>query len=325
MKVEIPQALKADVPQTTWGKMLTATPVVMAVVATMLAGLASSEMTRAQYVRSLAAQQQSKAGDQWSFFQAKRLRGALQRNSLDLLQATVEVHPLTAAGLRKAAEQLSPPAGQGDAARGRTELLATLDSPAGRQALACLERGELPSASAALALDPAIKAALEAVENLKPEAEIRSFLAQLSNQALEQAIRAARDPAQALDAATQPVNRAIDLLDNLMDRQTASGASLNRDFTAARLRYAALRYEVEARLNQAVANLYELQVRKSNIAAEHHHTRSQRFFFGMLAAQLGVIISTFAIAARQRNLLWALAAAAGAVAIAFAIYVYLYV
>ena len=64
MKLNIPDALKSDVPQTLWGKVLTATPVVMTVVATMLAGLASSEMTRAQYSRSLAAQQQSKAGSQ---------------------------------------------------------------------------------------------------------------------------------------------------------------------------------------------------------------------------------------------------------------------
>ena len=82
MKVEIPDQLKADMPPTNWGKMLAATPVVMAVVATLLAGLASSEMTSAQYDRAFAAQQQSKAGDQWSFFQAKRLRGAFQRSSL---------------------------------------------------------------------------------------------------------------------------------------------------------------------------------------------------------------------------------------------------
>ena len=57
MKTKIPDELKAEVPQTTWGKILSSTPVVMAVVATLLAGLASSEMTRAQYDRSLAAQQ----------------------------------------------------------------------------------------------------------------------------------------------------------------------------------------------------------------------------------------------------------------------------
>src|SRR3954464_7809249 len=94
MKVIIPDELKKDAPQTTFGKILTATPVAMAVLATMLAGLASSEMTRAQYDRALAAQQQSKAGDQWSFFQAKRLRGAIQRNSSDLLQSVAAVRPL---------------------------------------------------------------------------------------------------------------------------------------------------------------------------------------------------------------------------------------
>src|SRR5512138_14638 len=102
MKVEIPDNLKSDVPHTTFGKILSATPVVMAVVATMLAGLASSEMTRAQYERSLGAQQQAKAGDQWSFFQAKRLRGALQNNSVDLLENVIEIRPLDVAALRSA-------------------------------------------------------------------------------------------------------------------------------------------------------------------------------------------------------------------------------
>jgi hypothetical protein len=68
-----------------------------------------------------------------------------------------------------------------------------------------------------------------------------------------------------------------------------------------------------------------LQVRKSNIEAERLHTRSQRFFYGMLAAQGGVVVATFAIAARQRNALWWLAAVAGVAAIAYATYVYLVV
>jgi hypothetical protein len=377
MKVNIPDQLKADVPQTKWGKILSATPVVMAVVATMLAGLSSSEMTRAQYDRSLAAQQQSKAGDQWSFFQAKRLRGAFQRNSLDLLQGTVEVRPLDAVALKASAEQLparldraeaqvkeslqrtaggtkaaEPPKEaleqylqgsaqrQSEAAKVKTEMLAVLDSSAGQQALSFLQRGEIPRAGAASAPDLRVKAALDAVESLAPEPETTSLLAQVTDKLLEEAFRAARDQAQNFDAATKPVNQTIDLMDNLLSQEiaclqarpaalasegfvAASGASLSRDFTAARLRYSALRYEVEARLNQAIANLYELQVRKSNISAERHQNRSQRFFYGMLGAQLGVIIATFAIAARQRNLLWSLAAGAGLLAIGFATYVYL--
>ena len=50
MKVTIPDELKASIPQTMWGRILSATPIVMAVLATMLAGLASSEMTKRESV-----------------------------------------------------------------------------------------------------------------------------------------------------------------------------------------------------------------------------------------------------------------------------------
>lgn len=284
MKVQIPDALKADMPQTIWGKILSATPVVMAVVATMLAGLASSEMTRAQYSRSLAAQQQSKAGDQWSFFQAKKLRATLQRNTIDLLQATGELHPV--------------------------EL--NTDSPATNY----LTRGEAPALPPATEVAPEIKSAIEAVEKLEPDMAVAGLLAKVTEKSLDAALRAARDRAQAFDNLTGPINREIEALEKKFS---------SRDFIAARLRYTASRYEAEARLNQDIANLYELQVRKSNIAATRHHVRSQRFFFGMLAAQAGVIIATFAMAARKRNLLWSIAAGAGLLAVAFAVYVYLFI
>jgi hypothetical protein len=85
-----------------------------------------------------------------------------------------------------------------------------------------------------------------------------------------------------------------------------------------------VRYEAEARYNQAIANLIELEILQTNLAAERHSTRSQRFFVGMLAAQLAVISATFAIATQKRNLLWSLAAVAGLVAIAVAAYVTLF-
>jgi hypothetical protein len=297
MSTKIPEALKADMPQTTWGRILLATPVVMTVVATLLAGLASSEMTRAQYNRSFAAQQQAKAGDQWSFFQAKRLRGTMQLSTLDLLKTTASVRPLDEAGLTRFGE---------------------LDAAVS----AALLKGELPPPPPSTLSDVPLKSALDAVERMKPEHEIRSLLASVSAATLDEAVQAARDRAATLDAATTPISRGVDRLEKAV---AASGPTeLIRDVTAARLRYTAARYELEARLNQAIANLYELQVRTSNMAAERHHRRSERFFLGMLAAQAAVVTATFALATRQRSILWGLAAGVGAVAVAFAVYVYLW-
>ncbi len=108
MKVTIPEELKRDMPQTGWGKILTATPVVMTVIATLLAGLASSEMTRAQYDRAYGAQLQSKAGDQWGYFQAKKMRAAMQQNSLELLEATTDARPLANPALGKIPDVAAP-------------------------------------------------------------------------------------------------------------------------------------------------------------------------------------------------------------------------
>lgn len=91
MKLKIPDALKADMPQTMWGRILAATRAVMALVATLPAGVACGEMTRAQYDPSLAARQQSKAGDQWGHFQAKRLRGTGLRTARQGVDRTVGI------------------------------------------------------------------------------------------------------------------------------------------------------------------------------------------------------------------------------------------
>ena len=105
--------------------------------------------------------------------------------------------------------------------------------------------------------------------------------------------------------------------------RVGSASDPARNFIAARLRYTVARYDAEARLNQNIANLLELQVRQSNASAERHHKRSGKFFYGMLAAQAAVIIATLSIAARKRNFLWSVAAAAGLAAVSFAVYVYL--
>ena len=292
-KIQIPDSLKADLPQTKWGKLLAATPIVMTVVATMLAGLATSEMTKAQYDRSYAAQLQSKAGDQWGYFQAKKLRSAVARNSLDLLLATTDINPSGAAALQKHADAAT---------------------------FTVLTEGKLPDATPAQ-FDADVQAAIDAVDASKPETEIATTLAKINDARLVQSLADAKNAADAFDNATKLVNKTVDKLDEtLMNGGDKDAAKF---FAAARLRYMSARYDAESRLNQSIANIYELQVHKGNLSAERHHRRSQRFFFGMLAAQMAVIVSTFAIAARQKSFLWSLGAAAGLAAVSFSVYVYL--
>lgn len=278
MKTQIPKELTSSVPQTTWGKILAATPVIMTVIATLLAGLATSEMTKAQYDRAFGAQLQSKAGDQWSYFQAKKMRSALNRNSYDLLQATADVQPIANSDLES-----------------------------------------VPSVTSA-AIEPQLQSALDAIEQQKPDAAVAEILAQIDDKTLDSALQSAREQAREFDAALSPANKAFDKLEKLVE---GGDKTAQRDLTAAKMRFAAMRYDAEAKLNQRIANLLELQVRKMNLSAERHHRRSAKFFYGMLAAQAAVIVSTLAMAARQRNLLWTLAAAAGLAAILFGVYVYL--
>ena len=294
MKIQIPDSLKEDAPQNNWGKILTATPIIMTVISTMLAGLASSEMTRAQYSRSLGAQQQAKAGDQWGYFQAKRLRGAMQRSTLDLLQATVTLNPIDASTF----PNLAP------------------------AAVAAIQKGELPPLPPEIEMAPAIRSAVDMLDAAKSDEEIAVPLNSLDLQTITSTERAARERADRYDDVTKPVTKVIDDLEKSL---IGSGQERVRDFTASRLRYTSARYETEARLNQTIAQMLELQVRKSNLIAERHRHRSQRFFFGMLGAQLAVIISTFSLAAKARSALWMFAASAGITAVVFAVWVFFYV
>ena len=299
MKITIPSELKQDIPNSRFGKFLMATPVVMTVIATLLAGLASSEMTRAQYDRALGAQLQSKAGDQWGYFQAKKMRSALQRNSLEILRATVEIEPLTAAQI------------------GATKV------PELQQALL---QGVVPAPPPSAPHSPALKAALEALESQQAETTVLELVAAVEPAELAAAIAAARFQATAFDLQTKPL---VEVIERIETDQASSGTSRPwdkariRDYSYACIRFNAARYDAEARYNQVIANLLELQVRKANLSAERHHRRSGKFFFGMLGAQAGVIVATFAMAAQKRNLLWSLAAVAGLCAVLFAVYVYL--
>src|SRR5437016_9669798 len=85
---------------------LAAVPVVLTVMATILAGLSSSEMTQSMYFRSLASQNQAKAGSQWGFFQAKRIRGTTMETGGDLVRVVTDAAEFDVAQLRPVANRV---------------------------------------------------------------------------------------------------------------------------------------------------------------------------------------------------------------------------
>jgi len=323
-----------------WDKVLTYTPVVMTVIATLLAGLSNSELNAAQYERSWAAQLQSKVADQWNFFQVKRIRGSALDNSLELLQNLGHTVPLDAAGFRASVAGL-PATIPTDVA---TKLRDAVSSPTAVEALEAAAAGVGPVVKIEKLDNPAIRAVITAIEGRRPEAEISPLVRAVPPTDIEHAIAIAQDNVADFDEAIGPTNRALDTIRVALSaaNAAASGAArqitapetlaardqlslLASDFTAARFRYSARRYDLEASLNKDIAQLTEISVRKANLAAEHHKARSGMFFIGMIIAQAAVIASTMALAVKKKSLLWGLAAGAGLIAIGFGAYVRFYV
>lgn len=386
-----------------WEAIITATPVALTVLATILAGLSSSEMTQAQYYRSLAAQQQSRAGDQWGFFQAKRIRGSMLEQTVDLLRPTGDrlseslpkqserLHRQLMRGQRQAEGLLKALAAAGTKAgpareslsQAANKLLRTirakltevaslqqniakqLDSSATGRALAYIAE-PLPLNSGANPADLAIQAVQKAIASRTPDQEIVGLLSQVHNGELQDALAKAEAQAQAFDVEIKPISKAIDdlapfvdavaaqansldaLARELVDLEPEAPASLDevrrgiaaiehtgaaaratadevrKDFKAARYTFKARRYEREARDNQVVAELYEVQVRLSGLSSDRHRERSKRFFYGMLTAQAGVTIASLSLAFRRKSILWSLASIAGLAAVILGSYVYLF-
>lgn len=313
MKFSLPKAPTGpppEIPKNSFGKILTSTPVIMTVISTLMAGLSNSEMTRGQYERSMAAQLQSKAADQWSFYQAKRLRSTSLRASEAVLRATADTGPISVEKIR----------GMAPASVSATNLDAALDA---------IAHARLPTYKPQNTPFTNLQPALTAIAEGKSDRELLPILASVPEEDVEAALLSCQADARGFDHLVAPLGGALDQVERtLSDRLEKEAGTLRpiwRDFTAARMVFDSLRYEAEARFNRPVADLLELQVRLFNRDAEHHRARSERFFYGMLASQLAVMIATLSLALQKRNIVWAVAASIGLTAVGFGVYVYLYV
>ena len=105
--------------------------------------------------------------------------------------------------------------------------------------------------------------------------------------------------------------------------QTAATGDGKAGATAARYEVDARRYKAEATANQWVGFLLEVRVKTSTAESDRHRQRSENFFLAMLAAQVGGVGSSLALARKKRSVLWLVAGLAGLVAVAFGAFVYL--
>jgi hypothetical protein len=338
---------KLEAQQGLWGKILATTPIVMTVLATVFAGLSSSEMTQAMFHRSLASQLQSKAGDQWAYFQAKRIRGTTLESAVELLQTLGSASTFNVDKLIALLDQLGSSAPKELNVSLVSEQLKKLKSLIGNdeRALNQLIAGRAlaePSGSA-IADQKLIDVALGNIAARKSAEDINLSFKPLSRAQIESAIKAAEqfsdqfsqmhEPATgtafrlkqclvALEGAMQsmldpaPANPQVSALVQKIRRQIAGGKVALNEFDARR-------YRQESQHNRRVAELYELQVWRSGMESDRHRHRSQLFFYSMLVAQIGVTISSLALAQAKRSALWFISAFVGLIALGFSAWVYL--
>jgi hypothetical protein len=339
---KLPSLIGIEQARSAFQKIVTTTPVVLTVIATILAGLSSSESNLAQYNRSLSAQNQSKAADQWALYQAKRTRQEEADNTRALLAVMAGssiAGPDAVQRLMKLADTFpatsTNSAGTFDTAKflRAVQTAANETDSAGTPASYYLAAG-LPAVKDQPLGQSGVESAMKLIEDGQ---DASSIIKTLNTQQIEQAIAQAQLNANNFDAATKPITSFIDRISALASEAaaapappTASGPqageakSLAADLTASRLSWNARRNTAEAKYNQTIAEILEVQVQYSSLDSDRHRDRSKFFFYGMLAAQAGVTISTLSLAVQKRSLLWAAASLVGMGAVAYAAYIYLF-
>jgi hypothetical protein len=264
-----------------------ALPIALTALATAFAGMSTSELQRAMFWRSYAAQDQAKATSQWTLAGFKRDRSLICQSTAAQLRATAgnPANPFAAATDSQAAKWL---AGQGP-----------------------------PAASLPEVSDERLRKLVADIQARVPEVELIVESGKIPPSVINAAIDEAEKAIEQLDREWDPTLKEASRLTNARDKDTAAAAQ------AAGFELEQRRYRVEANLNQGLSFLYEARVKVSSAESEKHQRKSERFFYAMLAAQAGATIAALAMARRKKSLLWAVAGLTGVVALAIGGYVYL--
>jgi hypothetical protein len=246
-----------------WDTVLTATPVALTVVATVLAGLSSGELSRAQYHRALAAQDQSKTSDEWAFFQAKKYRATYSAGTASQMQLQSTRQPVTAASLTAVVDRLADDlenldkgagdlAPSGDSAKtlrehvtayrqgvqerlkqvkaAKINLVGELQQADVQNALRLLSSDELPAAGATdlmkdlAPINPHFPEAFTAIDTHQPQDKLDALCNQISEKDVRAGLDVVEKQAEQSDRAQEPVGKALDRTSKVLDDCLAAQA-----------------------------------------------------------------------------------------------------
>jgi hypothetical protein len=303
MSSDSPVATKPEEPKGFLEKIGAALPVGLTALATVFAGMSTGALQRAMYWKSQAAQDQSRATDQWSLAGFKRDRALVMQTSAAQLRAISGY-----ASVSFSSSSLPPlkiKADEANAEQKRKQL-----EEAQAKALEWLQKKNVPPVSLPEITDEHITSLTKANAARESEAEVAKLAGKIKQESITRAIDDAEKKSKQYDEEWSPVLAAAAEIAGFAEAGKADAAARSAR-QAGGYELEERRYRAEARLNQGIAALYEVRVRMSSAESDKHRHKSEQFFFAMLCAQIGATISALALARRTKSVLWLLAGMIG--------------
>ena len=294
---------KSDEPKGLIEKAGAALPVALTALAAVFGSMSNGALQEAMYWKSQAAQDQSKAANQWS------LAGFKVDRSLVMQTAAAQL--LFSAAGKKA--EFAPGGGKEDE-KAAAEWLSG-KGPAG-----AYRRGADSKARDGRVGLPDIEYAplgelLDMIRKRAPEEDVLKKAGRVDIAEVNKAINAAEAANERItEGEWGPVVDAARKLAADARRKNADPATAAA-VQAAQFEMEQRRYRSEATLNQEIGLLYEARVKVSGAESDKHRRKSERLSMAMLVAQIGAVASSLALARKQKSALWLFAGLIGLVSV----------
>lgn len=269
--------------QTLWEKIGTALPIGLTALATVFAGMSGGELQKAMFWRTAAGQDQARATNQWTFAGLKKNRSLMMETAAANLASKAGGNPST-----------FKPNSENPVEKSAAEWLA--GNGPGKVKVPKIENKD-------------INDLLKAIKDRKSEAEIQKIAALITTEQINEAI----DQAAEFNGKTQGEwDKTKKAIEDIVKKNKGDYGLQSARFSSEQRRYGG-----ETFMEQRLGFLYDARVRVVTAVSDHHRKRSENFFYAMLAAQIGAVVSTLALSRKTSTTLWMVAGLFGLCAVAY--------